>query len=179
MPDSHKAMPSTAFTIHFNGISSVLKSEVTVSQAFDPSEQSEESFSHTSYTAIWDTGATNSVISEKVVQECALEPIGISRNHTANGIRNCNVYLINVVLPNKVRVVFVRVTEAPLFNFDVLIGMDIIGAGDFAVSNKDGKTAFTFRVPSLKKIDFVEEINEARKKGKSGKYRKKKHPYAM
>ena len=28
---------------------------------------------------------------------------------------------------------------------DVLIGMDIIGLGDFAVSNYRGKTTFTFR----------------------------------
>jgi hypothetical protein len=37
---------------------------------------------------------------------------------------------------------------------DVLIGMDIIGEGDFAVTHQDGKTTFSFRVPSLKTIDF-------------------------
>lgn len=35
--------------------------------------------------------------------------------------------------------------------------MDVIGLGDFAVSNYRGKTTFTFRVPSLEEIDFVDE----------------------
>ena len=33
--------------------------------------------------------------------------------------------------------------------------MDIISMGDFAISNKDGKTVFSFRVPSLERIDFT------------------------
>ncbi len=39
----------------------------------------------------------------------------------------------------------------------VLIGMDIIGLGDFAISNHGGKTVFTFRAPSSKVIDFITE----------------------
>ncbi len=39
----------------------------------------------------------------------------------------------------------------------MLIGMDIISRGDFAVTNKDGKTTFSFRLPSVAKIDFVKE----------------------
>ena len=38
---------------------------------------------------------------------------------------------------------------------DVLIGMDIINLGDFAVSNVEGSTCFTFRMPSLEEFDFV------------------------
>ena len=40
---------------------------------------------------------------------------------------------------------------------DILIGMDIIGVGDFAVTNRDGKTKFSFRLPSRADIDFVVE----------------------
>ena len=36
--------------------------------------------------------------------------------------------------------------------------MDIINQGDFAVSNKDGKTAFSFRLPSIECIDFVKQL---------------------
>ena len=36
----------------------------------------------------------------------------------------------------------------------VLIGMDIINLGDFAVTNKNGRTAFSFRTPSIEYIDF-------------------------
>jgi uncharacterized protein YecA (UPF0149 family) len=37
---------------------------------------------------------------------------------------------------------------------DVLIGMDIICSGDFAVTNKGGKTVFSYRYPSISPIDF-------------------------
>jgi uncharacterized protein YecA (UPF0149 family) len=33
--------------------------------------------------------------------------------------------------------------------------MDIIGMGDFAVTNKDRKTTFSYRWPSGERIDFV------------------------
>ena len=38
---------------------------------------------------------------------------------------------------------------------DVLIGMDVINNGDFAVSNHGGVTKFSFRLPSQGHIDFV------------------------
>ena len=49
------------------------------------------------------------------------------------------------------------VTEASSLSgpFEVLVGMDIIGMGDFAVSNFKGETAFTFRLPSIERMDFV------------------------
>ena len=40
---------------------------------------------------------------------------------------------------------------------DVLVGMDIINTGDFAVTNLGGITKFSFRFPSLEHIDFVEQ----------------------
>lgn len=35
--------------------------------------------------------------------------------------------------------------------------MVFIGKGDFAVSNYDNKSAFTFRTPSIQKINYVLE----------------------
>jgi hypothetical protein len=37
----------------------------------------------------------------------------------------------------------------------MLIGMNIITMGDFAITNHRGQTVMSFRVPSLQKIDFV------------------------
>jgi preprotein translocase subunit SecA len=42
----------------------------------------------------------------------------------------------------------------------MLIGMDIIARGDFAVTNYDGKTVFSFRMPSVEQIDFVEQLRK-------------------
>jgi len=78
--------------------------------------------------------------------------------HTARGKCDCETYLINLTLPNKVIFSYVKVTKTDLGpDFDVLIGMDIITRGDFAVTNKDGKTCFSFRVPSFEVIDFLQE----------------------
>ena len=50
---------------------------------------------------------------------------------------------------------------------EVLIGMDIISLGDFAVTNLNNKTWFTFRMPSVARLDFVKEIRkESSKKQK-------------
>jgi len=50
----------------------------------------------------------------------------------------------------------IKVTRGEIHgDVDVLIGMDIISQGDLAVTNFMGKTAFSFRIPSLECIDFV------------------------
>ena len=48
-----------------------------------------------------------------------------------------------------------RISRSPGFFSSLLVGMDIIGMGDFAVSNFKGETAFTFRLPSIERMDFV------------------------
>ena len=44
-----------------------------------------------------------------------------------------------------------------LLDTDVLVGMDIINKGDFAVSNRNGATSFSFRIPSVENFDFAAE----------------------
>jgi len=39
----------------------------------------------------------------------------------------------------------------------ILIGMDVISCGDFAVTNRDNRTVFTFRMPSIARYDYVKE----------------------
>jgi hypothetical protein len=112
------------------------------------------------FDAIWDTGATSTVITHNVVTACGLKPIGMAITQTANGARNSEVYFVNIGLPNGVGFPMVRVTKGDIGpGADVLVGMDIIGTGDFAITNKDGHTVFSFRYPSIARIDFVEEPN--------------------
>jgi hypothetical protein len=49
------------------------------------------------------------------------------------------------------------VTKGDLGSTDVLIGMDVICKGDFALTHKGGKTVFSFRYPSIATIDFLRE----------------------
>ena len=109
-------------------------------------------------TAIWDTGATHSVISQRVVDQCGLIPIGLVTSHHAQGkTENVPRFVVNIMLPNGVRFPGLPVILGDLLGGDVLIGMDIISQGDFAVTNLDGITKFSYRYPSSADIDFVRE----------------------
>jgi hypothetical protein len=58
----------------------------------------------------------------------------------------------------------VYVTDFP-GDEDILIGMDIIGMGDFVVCNTDGKTSFSFAIPPLpERTNFVDDAKAANKK---------------
>jgi len=41
-----------------------------------------------------------------------------------------------------------------------MIGIDIIGMGDFAVTNGDSKTTLSFRIPSSRQIDFAPDARQ-------------------
>jgi len=108
------------------------------------------------YNAIWDTGATNTCITRNIVNDCNLEMISMRKVKAAGGTYETGVYLVDLFLPNKVYFPSVQVTEfANIEKADILIGMDIIGSGDFAVTNKDNKTVFSYRCPSIEHIDFT------------------------
>ena len=110
------------------------------------------------FDAIWDTGATGSVITQTVVDACGLVATGMTVVHHVDGESQQETYLVNIALPNQVGYSVVPVTKGDLgAGADVLIGMNIINAGDFAVTNFDGITKFSFRVPSVGHIDFVED----------------------
>ena len=97
--------------------------------------------------AIWDTGAYGSVISPKVAQELGLVPVGVKPIQTANGTYEAYAYVVDMMLPNKLVIRGVEVSESDLKVCDALIGMDIISMGDMKVTNKPS-TKFIFRIPA-------------------------------
>lgn len=145
-----------SFTTYSPGLNSILNNEVLVSAAFPPTESNNPTEHNAqTYRAIWDTGATNTAITQRVVDECGLKPIGVVEVHTASGKFRTNKYIVNIWLPNRVIIANVEVNLCELIDTNVLIGMNIINRGDFAVTNKGGKTVFSFRIPSVECIDFV------------------------
>ena len=99
-------------------------------------------------SALWDTGATHSVIQPGLARKLNLIPIDKA---TVCGINSCevvNVYWIDICLPNNVSFENVAISESDFSGGDILIGMDIIQKGDFVISNAQGKTHFSFRIPS-------------------------------
>lgn len=139
-----------AFTTKFDGRSSKLTNSVQV-------EYSGKSFEA---LALWDTGATGTCLSKEAVNALDLVPTGKIEMKTPSGTSEVSTYLVDLVLQNQVRVTDVQVCESEIGEQGIgaLIGMDIITMGDFAVSNRDGKTCFSFRIPSIKRTDYVDEV---------------------
>lgn len=159
-----QGLPIHSFTTKFPVITNVLITDVHITKAFYP-DKKEKPQELVKLKALWDTGATGSVIIQKVISECNLQPIGMTIVNTASGQNRCPVFLIAMGLPNNVLFNEVRVTLGKLSgNIDVLIGMDIIQSGDFAITNLNGKTVFSFRLPSTGLIDFVQEQKDAEPK---------------
>lgn len=154
--------PLSAFTLKATGIARVLESRVKVTESANPSTSP---VSDNDFLAIWDTGATNSVITKKVVDALGLAPTGIVEVHGVHGKDDRYKYIVSIQLPNNIRVRDIEVTDGELGGADVLIGMDIIALGDFAVSNYQGKTTFTFRTPSYAETDYVALINKFNEEG--------------
>jgi hypothetical protein len=154
--------PSSSFTIKSTGgVLRVLQTHCAVAEAFDPATTPAPYPQFHQFQAIWDTGATISAVTQKVIDTCGLKPISMTDVHGVGGVHRSEVYLVNIVLPNNIGVKQVRVTRGILANVDVLFGMDIITIGDFAITNRGGITVFTFCFPSHRCLDFVDEYNKA------------------
>jgi hypothetical protein len=152
--------PSASFTVTATGgLLRILQTSCNVSVAYDPASgnPAPQSFP---FIAIWDTGASASAISQKVIDACGLVPTGMTKVQTADGLVDAETFLVNISLPNNVGFASILVTKAKLgTSCDMLIGMDIINMGDFAITNKGGNTVFSFRVPSEVVLDFVHQHN--------------------
>lgn len=151
-----------AFTIKFNGLVDRIITNVTIHPAFDPATTPTIPQGFTT-TALWDTGASKSVVSPAVVSALSLAAVGTTQVRHAGGVSTSPRYLVNVGLPNRVVIAGCLVSEfASQDGFEVIIGMDVIGMSDFSVTNVAGRSCMSFRIPSLGLVDYVAEANRIR-----------------
>ena len=79
---------------------------------------------------------------------------------TASSVEYVSTYFLHLLLPNNMRLFNWEVME---FQYseddgcDLIIGMDIITQGDFAITHLDGNTLFSFRMPSAHSIDYEQQ----------------------
>lgn len=85
---------------------------------------------------------------------------GFVKMMTPTGEDRRSTYLVDIILPGDVVIEGLRVSDSEigLQGIGLLVGMDIITKGDFAVSNYGGKTVFTFRTPSESVTDYVKQL---------------------
>ena len=131
----------SAFSVDFGGIEDAIVCDVAVANSDDSSSK------FTQCRSLWDTGAAFSVISKRLVDALGADPIDQGFAYTVQGTYRPNVYMVDVMLPNKMLVRGLRVSDGVFEDADILIGMDIIRLGDLMVSNR-GNTRFTFRIPA-------------------------------
>ena len=111
----------------------------------------------------------------EVVDALDLKAVSTITNQTANGERKAGVYIVDLYLPNKVVLAGQTVIDGLLADSDVLVGMDVIGQGDFAVTHQGNGTCMTFQLPSSNHIDFVEGINQTKPRRGFRQPKKRKH----
>ena len=133
---------------------------------------------HIDTRAIWDTGATGSVIDEKFADKIGLVPTGQARTIGVNGSKIVNTYTVDIQLPGGVNINSIPISSGSINvtnGIGFLIGMDVINIGDFAYSSHNNERVFTFRIPTIPvPIDFVQEITDFKKEESKHVANKKK-----
>ena len=96
--------------------------------------------------AAWDTGSTQSCISETMARKLGLQPIDKGVGITASGDVEIPYYMADIYLTPDIVFRNMKICGFPMKMHDVdfLIGMDVISKGDFCVKNSDEKTIVTF-----------------------------------
>lgn len=144
-----------AFTLKAAGIARALYMPIQL-LIHDDSIQLSQKKIHTT-RGLFDTGASATVITQKVVDELQLKPTGITTVNTASetGVLT-ETYLVDIYLKQDLCIRAVNVTLGKIVDgIDCLIGMDIITLGDFSITNINGNTCLSFRIPSLHQVDYV------------------------
>jgi len=145
-------MASKTITIKWTGITNAIDSDVYLKDSLKNDE-----FMLKRYKARWDTGATKSAIGNHIVGELGLKTVSTIKAYGVDGEFKTGCYYVDIIFPNQLRAVNILVTGGNFKDqpFDMLIGMDIISMGDFAITNYNNETVFSFRCPSMSQIDFV------------------------
>lgn len=147
-----------SFTVRYPFISNVIQSEVIIRHPLGPNETTPDiSKPFFKCNAIWDTGATGTMITEKIANELGLVHHSFRNIKGINDIKTVPVYKVALELPNGVGLKSINVAQCKDLagGFQMLIGMDIMSQGDLAISHTNGQTFFTFRMPSYGLIDFT------------------------
>jgi hypothetical protein len=124
------------------GDSKEIVSSVEVVSLNDPPQRGK-------YRGVWDTGATQTMITPKVFNELGLVQSGRT---FARGVHGEGKWVpttvITIILEDKIRIEDVRVAVSELPDLDMLIGIDVIRQGEFSIKKSGNKILFTFAYPT-------------------------------
>ena len=141
-----------AFTINYGQIVESVVTECIVSNV-DVGDNSKQSNGER-ILAIWDSGATSSIITRNIIDKLKLQPVGVCQVAGIHGTEYEYTYYVDLMVPGEMTFKTLEVTEGDLEDVDVLIGMDVISQGDFCISNGNNETIVAFRSPAGEPIIF-------------------------
>lgn len=147
-------IPHRAFAVEYSAVVNALITDVIVVSPFSKDKV-------INIKAIWDTGATHSVITPNVFTQLGLSAIDQTVVNGVNSRKMAPITLVGIGLPNKLLIPNHRVTVCDIAGGDMLIGMDIIAQGDFSICTGDKKTLFSFAIPPFEnKVNLVDKADK-------------------
>jgi hypothetical protein len=113
--------------------------------------------------ALWDTGAEISVVTTEVVQQLNLHKYDEMPLSGYGGEGLADSVLVSLMFPHQTAIEDIKVAVADVDpDVGIILGMDIIGQMDFALSNAGGKTLFSFALPPFENKFTFEKWQEDR-----------------
>lgn len=112
------------------------------------------------YCALWDTGASRSLIDKKVVKDLDLESKGTTNVKHFSEKKHAKIYKVNIIIFNtrskkELIIENLPIAEEENFGADVIIGLDlIVNFFDVAITSTEKIINFSIRHPSMQTIDF-------------------------
>jgi hypothetical protein len=86
--------------------------------------------------ALWDTGATNTMVSKKVAAMLSLKKTGETSVRSFAGEKSVSEYYLRLLLAGGFAKDLQVLEMSQIVGADILIGMDVIGYGDFVFTLK-------------------------------------------
>lgn len=150
-----------AFTVVYPGRARTIVTDAGVSIPFNDKHINRRDHRIINTKALWDTGATGSVITKDVATKLNLKPISVVKVSGLGGIIDCNVYLVHLYLAENVVMSNIQVTEIGSLSqgCEIIFGMNFIGSGNFAITYANGETTFSVQWPSVEIIDFEKRFD--------------------
>jgi hypothetical protein len=125
-----------------------------------PSKEQEKEFT---FQALWDTGTRESLITSPAITKLDLKSKGEGEISGTGGTGRSRLFDVDIIFNNGYEKLNWNVYEYPGAKnkkYGLVIGMDIISLGDFAITQKNGKAFLSFRTPPKRTIDFEKEDKE-------------------
>jgi hypothetical protein len=152
-------METLAITIRADTLLSRIISPVTINQSEAVCKKYHIKNEAIDVRAMWDTGSIGTCISSRLAEILNLKTVDSWQLKSIHDSKPANVYILDLTLPDNIIIQNILATEvATGGEFDCIIGMNIIRLGDFSITNDNGKSIMSFRLPAANiPIDFTKE----------------------